>query len=68
MNTGSERVDAIMRGRRMVLFGGFVACMEDTKNIRRADRERAAWGGRKKRGVSWMTSELLVSTLTSGRL
>ena len=24
-------VDAIMRGRRMILFAGFVACMEDTR-------------------------------------
>ena len=31
MKTGSESVDAIMRGRRMVLFVGFVARMEDTR-------------------------------------
>ena len=31
MTKGSESVDAIMRGRWMVLFAGFVACMEDTR-------------------------------------
>ena len=31
MKTGSESVDAIMRGRRMILFAGFVARMEDTR-------------------------------------
>ena len=31
MTTGSESVDAIMRGRRMVLFAGFVVRMEDTR-------------------------------------
>ena len=31
MKTGSESVDTIMRGRRMVLFARFVARMEDTR-------------------------------------
>ena len=31
MKTGSESVDAITRGRRIILFAGFVARMEDTR-------------------------------------
>ena len=31
MKTGSESVDAIMRGRRVILSAGFVARMEDTR-------------------------------------
>ena len=31
MKTGSESVDATTRGRRIILFAGFVARMEDTR-------------------------------------
>ena len=76
MKTGSETVDAIMRGRRMVLLVGlFVARMEDTRlpncvMFGRLVGGAGCVGGRKKRGrgIYWMTSEVLVLTLTSGRL
>ena len=75
MKTGSETVDAIMRGRRMVLFVVLVARMEDARlpncvMFGRLVGGAGCVGGRKKRGrgIYWMTSEVLVLTLTSGRL
>ena len=74
MKTESERIETIMRMRR-ILFAGFVACMEDTRLSKCemfielvggagcvGGREKCGWG------VSWNTSELSVSTPTSGRL
>ena len=59
----------------MVLFVGFVARMEDTRLpncvvFGRLVGGAGCMGGRKKRGrgIYWMTSEVLVLTLTSGRL
>ena len=58
MKTGSESVDAIMRGRRMILFLGFVARIEDTRlpncvMFGRLLGERALWGaGKRVDGVS----------------
>ena len=42
--TGSESVDAIMRGRRMALFAGFVARMGDTRLPNCVMFERVMWG------------------------
>ena len=74
MKTGNEGIEAIMRERR-ILLAGFVARMEDTKLSRCAmfgellvgagcmrGRKNSGWG------VSWTTSELLISTPTGGRL
>ena len=65
MKTGSETLDAIVRGRRMVLFPGFVARMEDLRlpncvMFRRLMGGAGCVAGRKKlgRGVYWMTSEV----------
>ena len=74
MKTGSESVDAIIRGRRMILFAGFLAHM-DTRlpncvMFGGVMAGAGCVGGRKKNGwsVSWMTSELSVLKRTSGRL
>ena len=74
MKTGNESNEAIMR-ERQILFAGFVARMEDTRLSWCAmfgellvgagcmrGRKRSDWG------VSWTTSELLISTPASGRL
>ena len=59
----------------MVLFVGFVARMEDTRLpncvvFGRLSGGAGCMGGKKKRGrgIYWMISEVLVFTLTSGRL
>ena len=75
MKTGRENVDAIMHGRRMILFAGLVARMEDTRlsncvMFGRVIGRAGFMGGRTKsgRGISWTTSELSVLAPTSGRL
>ena len=67
MKTGNESIEAIMRERR-ILFAGFVARMEDMRLSRCAMFGELLVGagcmrGRKKSGwgVSWMTSEFLIS-------
>ena len=74
VKAGSESIEATLR-RRRILFAGFVAHMEDTRLPKcvmfgEMVGTRAVWGARKKSGwcVSWTTSELSVSTPTSGRL
>ena len=74
MKTGNESIDTVMRARR-IPFAGFVARMEDTRLSRCAMFGELLMGagcmrGRKKSdwGVSWTSSELLISTPTSGRL
>ena len=75
MKTGSGRIEATLRWRRILLVI-FVACMEGTrlpKCVMFGEMVGGAGcmgGGRKKseRGVLWTTSELSVSTPTSGPL
>ena len=74
VKTGRQSIEATYR-RRRILLAGFVARMEDTRLPKcvmfgELMGTRAMWGARKKSGwgVSWMTSELLVSTPTSGQL
>ena len=74
IKTRSESIEATSR-RRRVLFAGFVARMEDTRlpkcmMLGELMGGAGCVGARKKSGwgVSWMTSELPASTLTSGRL
>ena len=74
VKTGSESIEATLRGRR-ILFAGFVARMEDTRQPKcvmfgELVGARAVGGGMKKSGwgVSWTTSELSASTPTSERL
>ena len=74
IKTGSESIEATIR-RRQVLFARFVARIEDERLPKYmmfrelvggtgcvGSQEKGVWG------VSWTTSELLVSTPTSGRL
>ena len=75
IKTGSESIKATLR-RRRILFAGFVARMKDTRLPKcvmfgeMVGGARTVWGARKNRGwgVFWTTSELSVSTPTSGRL
>lgn len=73
LKTESERIEAILRKRR-ILFAGFVLRMEDTRlpkcvifgdlvgvRFQLGDRKRSGWG------EVWKTSELSVSRLTSVR-
>ena len=56
MNTGSEIVDAIMRGRRMILFAGYGARMEDTRlpNYVMSGRVMGRAGCVRGQGKGWM--------------
>ena len=75
IKTASESIEATLR-RRRILFARFVARMEDTRLPKCVIFEEMVGGagcmggGRKKSGwgVSWTTSELSISTPTSGRL
>ena len=76
MNARTENIDAIIRRRRMILFAGFVAHMEDTMRLpmmgvmsgKRNDGRGGLREGEKQTvdgRMSWTTSELSVSTPTS---
>ena len=75
MKMGSESIEATL-GRRRIVIVGFVVDMEDTRLPKCVMFGGLVGGadcvgiGRKNsgRGVSWTTSELSVSTPTSGRL
>ena len=68
IKTGNESIEAIIR-RRRILLAEFVARLENTR-LPKCVVFGELVGMRKKsaRGVSWTTTELSVSTPTSGRL